>query len=305
MQVNWRGVFPAVTTQFNADESLNVESTQRTMQRLIDDGVNGFIMLGTVGENCSLRPEEKLTMLRAAKEVAGGKVPILSGVAEFTTTQAADYARAAEKIGIDGLMVLPGMVYNSDARETVQHFRTVARASGLPIMIYNNPMVYRVDLKTESLAQLADEKTIVALKDSSEDVRRLNDVHNILGDRFVLFAGVDDLVIESVLLGAVGWVSGLTNAFPRESVRMMELALAGRYEEALPIYRWLMPSLHLDTFPKLVQYIKLAEQIVGRGSEMVRAPRLVLEGEERARVTRIIEEAVKNRPDLDKLPSVA
>jgi len=160
MQVNWRGVFPAVTTQFNADESLNVESTQRTMQRLIDDGVNGFIMLGTVGENCSLRPEEKLTMLRAAKEVAGGKVPILSGVAEFTTAQAADYARAAEKIGIDGLMVLPGMVYNSDARETVQHFRTVARASGLPIMIYNNPMVYRVDLKTESLAQLGFDEAL-------------------------------------------------------------------------------------------------------------------------------------------------
>ena len=200
----WTGVFPAVTTQFNADESLNIPATQKLMERLIQGGVHGFIMLGTCGENCSLRPEEKRKILSAAKEVAGGRIPILSGVSEFTTAEAALYAKDAQKIGIDGLMVLPAMVYNSDTRETLQHFRTVARASDLPIMIYNNPLVYKVDIKPKTFAELASEKTIVAIKESSDDPRRITDLHNLYGDRFILFCGVDDLVLESCALGIEG-----------------------------------------------------------------------------------------------------
>src|ERR1700761_43502 len=214
----WAGIYPAVTTQFNKDGALNIEATQREIDALVKSGVHGLIMLGTCGENCSLLPEEKRSVIAAAKEVAGGKVPIISGVSEYTTALASQYARDAQKIGIDGLMVLPGMVYKSDTRETLEHFRTVARASDLPVMIYNNPIVYGVDIKPETFADLADEKTIVAIKESSDDPRRITDLHNLHGDRFTLFCGVDDLVMESAVLGIEGWVSGLTDVFPEESV---------------------------------------------------------------------------------------
>ncbi len=301
---SWAGVYPAVTTQFNADESLNIAATQKEMVRLIEGGVHGFIMLGTVGENCSLRAEEKRKVLGAAREVAG-KLPILSGVAEFTTAEAAQYAKDAEKIGIDGLMVLPGMVYTSDTRETLNHFRTVARASDLPIMIYNNPLVYRVDIKPETFAELASEKTIVAIKESSDDPRRITDLHNLYGDRFILFCGVDDLLLESCALGIEGWVSGLTDVFPEESVELWSLCQAGRFAEARALYRWFTPVLHLDTHSKLVQYIKLGQQIVGLGSEKVRAPRLELAGEERAHIIGLYEKAIATRPKLAGRSKVA
>ena len=294
----WNGVFPAVTTQFNADESLNIPATQKQMERLIQGGVHGFIMLGTVGENCSLRAEEKRKVLSAAKEVVNGRIPILSGVAEFTTAEAAHYARDAAKIGIDGLMALPGMVYKSDTRETLEHFRAVARASDLPIMIYNNPLVYGVDIKPETFAELAAEKTIVAIKESSDDPRRITDLHNLYGDRFILFCGVDDLVLESCALGIEGWVSGLTDVFPEESVELWNLCLAGRFAEARALYRWFTPLLHLDTETKLVQHIKLGQQIVGIGSEKVRAPRRELAGEERTRIMKLYETALATRPTL-------
>jgi 4-hydroxy-tetrahydrodipicolinate synthase len=232
------------------------------------------------------------------KEVAAGRVPVLSGVAECTTQLAVEYARDAERIGIDGLMVLPGMVYKSSPRETLQHFRTIAAATALPIMIYNNPVSYGVDVTVEMFQRLADARTIVALKESSEDTRRLTDLRNACGDRYILFAGVDDIALECLMLGADGWVSGLTNVFPRESVALYALARAGRYREALDLYRWFMPLLHLDTVPTLVQCIKLAEQVMGRGCDTVRAPRLPLEGEERAYVERVVREAAARRPGL-------
>ena len=299
---HWSGVFPATTTQFARDESLEVRASQDVVSALIADGVNGIICMGTVGENCSLTADEKRKVLAAIKEVVAGRVPLLSGVAENTTAQAAQFARDAEKIGIDGLMVLPAMIYKSNPRETIHHFRTVAGATGLPIMIYNNPVSYGVDVSVEMFEQLVDVKNVIAVKESSEDTRRLTDLRRAHGERFQLFAGVDDVVLESLMLGAQGWVSGLTNAFPRESVALFKLAQAGRYQEALEIYRWFMPLLHLDTIPTLVQCIKLAEQIMGRGSEMVRAPRLCLEGAERQTVEKIVQEAVKARP---KLPAMS
>jgi 4-hydroxy-tetrahydrodipicolinate synthase len=294
----WQGVFPATTTQFGRDESLDVGATQKVVNALIEDGVDGIICMGTVGENCSLTAQEKRSVLAAVKEVTAGRVPVISGVAEYTTSLASQFAKDAERAGIDGLMVLPAMVYKSNRRETIAHFRAVAAATALPIMIYNNPISYGVDVTVDMWADLADVRNIIAIKESSEDTRRIVDVQREYGDRFILFAGVDDIVLESLMLGAQGWVSGLTNAFPRESVALFSLARAGRYAEARELYRWFMPLLHLDTVPTLVQCIKLAEQLAGRGSEMVRAPRLRLEGEERAHVERVVKEALANRPRL-------
>jgi 4-hydroxy-tetrahydrodipicolinate synthase len=296
--VEWRGVYPAVTTQFRGDQSLDLEATAAHVDMLLRSGVHGLIMLGTVGENCSLEPAEKRAVMKMAVERAKGRVPVLSGVAEYTTQLACRYAADMAGLGVDGLMVLPAMVYKSDARETLAHFRAVAQASDLPIMVYNNPIAYHVDVTPAMFGELATEPTIVAIKESSDDVRRLTDIVNEVGDRYILFSGVDDLALESMMLGTVGWVSGLVNAFPAESLQLYRLALAGRYQEALPLYRWFMPLLHLDVSTKLVQYIKIAQAMAGLGSETVRAPRLTLEGEERARVAGIIEAALAARPKL-------
>jgi 4-hydroxy-tetrahydrodipicolinate synthase len=217
-------------------------------------------------------------------------------VAEYTTKLASRFAKEAEGIGLDGLMVLPAMVYKSDPAETLAHFRSVAKASRLPIMVYNNPVTYGVDITPNMFAELADEETLVAIKESSENVRRVTDLFNTVGDRYRLFCGVDDLALESVLLGVEGWVSGLVNAFPNENRLMWDLAMAGRWEEAREVYRWYTPLLHLDTLPKLVQYIKLAEAECGVGSEMVRAPRLPIAGKEREEIVAIIRKAINTRP---------
>ena len=296
--INWRGVFPAMTTQFSADQRLDLRASQQVADALIRDGVHGLICLGTVGENCSLEADEKRALLAAVKEAAAGRVPVLSGVAEYTTRLAATYARDAERIGADGLMVLPPMVYKTCPRETIHHFRAVAAATALPIMIYNNPVSYGVDVTVAMFGELVDVANIVAIKESSEDTRRITDLRNAWGERYVLFAGVDDIALESLVLGAAGWVSGLTNAFPRESVALWQLVSDGRMAEALAIYRWFMPLLHLDTIPTLVQCIKLAEQLMGRGSETVRAPRLRLEGAERREVEELVRAAVAHRPAL-------
>lgn len=299
MTVNWRGIYPAATTQFRKDGALDVDATQKVVEGLIRDGVHGLVMLGTVGENTSLRAEEKRTVVKAALEAAAGRVPVVTGVAEYTTAEAIEYAKDCEKIGLDGLMVLPAMVYKADTRECVTHFRAVAAATPLPVMIYNNPGAYGIDVKPPVLAKLAeDTPNIVAVKESSEDPRRITDIVNLCGDRLTLMAGVDDVALECLLLGASGWVSGLANVFPAESVRLFEYAENKQVDKALPIYRWMAPSLHLDVHPKLVQMIKLAEQIAGRGSETVRAPRLPLEGAERQQVTDIIETALKSRPRI-------
>jgi 4-hydroxy-tetrahydrodipicolinate synthase len=292
----WHGVFPAATTQFHEDQSLNIQATLDHLEAMIKAGVHGLIMLGTVGENCSLEAAEKRDVLRAVVEHVGGRIPVLAGVAEYTTRLACRFAADAEQLGVDGLMVLPGMVYKADARENLAHFRAVAAASQLPIMIYNNPVSYRVDILPAEFAELADEPKFVAIKESSEDCRRITDIKNACGDRFILFCGVDDLVLESVMLGAVGWISGLVNAFPAENRWLWDLLMSGQYDEALDVYRWYTPLLHLDTHPKLVQYIRLAAQECGFGSEMVRAPRLPLEGEERERVLGIIRHGIRTRP---------
>jgi dihydrodipicolinate synthase/N-acetylneuraminate lyase len=265
---------------------------------MIEAGIDGLILLGTVGENCSLEAAEKRAILRAAVDHVGGRIPVLSGVAEYTTALACRFATDAREAGVDGLMVLPGMVYKSDPRETLAHFRAVARATDLPIMVYNNPVSYGVDLSPAMFADLADEPTLVAIKESSENVRRITDLKNVVGDRYLLFCGVDDLVLESIILGATGWVSGLVNAFPRENRLLWDLALAGRFDEARAVYRWYTPLLHLDTHPKLVQYIKLAAAECGHGTETVRAPRLKIEGAEREDVLGLIRRAIATRPDV-------
>lgn len=293
---NWSGVFPAACTQFNSDESLNLPSTLAHLDAMLNAGVHGMIMLGTVGENYALTPDEKLAVLSATVKHVKGRVPVITGVAETTTAGAIKFARAAKEAGVDGLMVLPALVYSADTRESVYHFRTIAQNVDLPIMIYNNPVSYRVDISPETFLQLADVKNIVAIKESSDNPRRITDLINLHGDRFILFSGVDDLVMESVMLGATGWISGLVNAFPRENRLLWDLMLAGKWEEARKVYRWYMPLLHLDTKPKLVQYIKLAAAECGYGSETCRAPRLKIEGAEREEVLGIIRKAIATRP---------
>ena len=300
MKVKWKGVFPAATTAFAEDQSVDLDRTARHLDHLVRAGVHGMVVLGSVGENQSLEMEEKRDVLRAAVETIGGRVPVLAGVAQNSTSGACRFARDAEKLGADGLMVLPAMVYKADPRETVAHFRAVARASGLPVLCYNNPPSYGIDLTPEMLEELADEKTLVAVKESSDDPRRITDLANRLGDRYILFAGVDDLILERVVLGAAGWISGLVNAFPRESLLLWDLATRGCYDQALPIYRWYTPLLHLDTHPKLVQYIKLAMAQTGLGTETCRAPRLPLAGEERSRILGIVRRALATRPGLGK-----
>ena len=301
MNVKWQGVFPALTTQFKKDQSLDLDGTARHLEAMIKGGIHGVILLGSVGENTALEYQEKLTVLREMLPVVGGRIPVLSGVAEYTTALGCRYAKDAERLGLDGLMVLPAMVYKADRRELLAHFRSVARSSGLPIMIYNNPVSYHVDLTPDAFVDLQDEPTLVAIKESSDNVRRLTDIVNLLGDRYILFSGVDDLVLESILLGAQGWVSGLVNAFPEENRALWDLATSGQWEEARELYRWYTPLLHLDTKIKLVQYIKLAMAECGLGSEMVRAPRLPLEGAEREEILGIIRRSLATRPALHTL----
>jgi 1-pyrroline-4-hydroxy-2-carboxylate deaminase len=291
-------VYPAVTTQFRDDQSLDLQATGKHVEVLVRAGVHGLIMLGTVGENASLEYAEKLDLLRSTVEQVGKRVPVLTGVAECSTALACRFAADAAKTGIDGLMVLPAMIYKSDPRETITHFRAVARAADLPILVYNNPVSYGVDITPPMFVDLADEPKFVAIKESSENVRRITDLKNLCGERYRLFCGVDDLVLESVLLGATGWVSGLVNAFPAENRLLWDLAVSGRYEEALRVYRWYTPLLHLDTHVKLVQYIKLAMAETGLGSEMVRAPRLPLVGAEREAILAIIRKAIQTRPTV-------
>jgi len=298
MKIDWHGVFPAVTTQFRQDLSIDVADTQRVVDNLVNDGVTGVIAMGTCGENNSLEPDEKRTLLAAIVEVVDGRVPVVTGVSEFTTPRAIAYARDAEKLGADGLMLLPAMVYVPKIAELVEHFTQVARNTALPIMLYNNPPAYRVNITLEALEALRGVDNIVAVKESSPDTRRFTDLFNAFGDRYALFAGLDDVAFEGMLLGAQGWVSGLTSAFPQESVRLVQALEARDIETARAIYRWFLPLLHLDAEHDLVQTIKLAEQIMGRGSERVRMPRMPLVGERRAEVTAMVERAAATRPSL-------
>jgi dihydrodipicolinate synthase/N-acetylneuraminate lyase len=296
----WTGVFPAVTTQFKNDGAftLDLDATARVIEGLIRDGVSGLIVCGTVGEGCSLTPKEKIAVYEMAKSVAGKRVPVIGGVAEFTTPFAIATAREAERIGLDGIMVMPALVYSAKPLETVAHYRAVAKAVSLPLMVYNNPPIYKIDVTPQMLADLADVENIVCFKESSGDTRRFIDLKNMTGDRFTLFAGLDDVVVESVAVGAVGWVSGLSNVFPREGETLFRLARQGRFAEAMAIYRWFMPLLHLDARPDLVQCIKLCEAIAGRGSALTRPPRLALTAGEQAEIAAMMKQALATRPHL-------
>ncbi len=296
MKKTWAGVFPAVTTQMHRDQSLDLDSTAKHVEVLIRHGAAGLVMLGSLGENVALTRPEKHAVMRAAIEAAAGRVPVLSGVAECSTAAAIQYTRELETLGADGLMLLPAMVYKSDPRETLAHYASVARATGLPIICYNNPLAYSVDITPAMFEQLAGILNFVAIKESSGDVRRITDLINLLGDRYTLFCGVDDLVLESVLLGARGWIAGVGLAFPQENQQLWEWAVAGEWRKARELYRWFMPLLHLDTPVKFVQYIKLAIQEAGLGREWVRAPRLTLQGAERKRILKVINAGLDSRP---------
>ena len=295
---NWQGVFPAVTTKMEPDGSINLRATQDSISRLIESGVSGIIVLPMLGENASLSLEEREKVIRAGVEAAAGRVPVLSGLAEITQDSANVNARRYEHYGAEGLMVFPSLGYKTDPGETASWFRSIAGASGLPIMIYNNPIAYGVDVTPEVLDRLADVATFIAVKEESGDVRRVTDLFIALGDRYRIFCGVDDQILESLALGSVGWVSGMTNAWPKECVSLFSMATQKRFARALELYRLLTPAFHLDTHVKLVQYIKLAENLVYGAPEWCRPPRLPLAGDEREKVAAIIARTIHDLQTL-------
>ncbi len=300
MKLNWTGVFPACTTQLKKDQSLDLPATARHFEVLIESGVNGLIVCGSLGENQTLDPDEKRAVVRCAVETARGRVPVVSGVAESSTGAAIRYVRDVEQLGAVGVMVMPPMSYKGDPRESMTYLRAVAKGGGLPIMIYNNPLSYANDITPALFAELADEPKFVAIKESSGDTRRITELHNAVGGRYAIFTGVDDLVLEASILGIDGWVAGTGIAFPAENQRLWELTRAGKWDEARALYRWFQPLLKLDTHVHFVQYIKLCEQETGLGVEWVRAPRLTIAGDERKQVLAIIRKSLANRPKLHK-----
>jgi 4-hydroxy-tetrahydrodipicolinate synthase len=298
-ETGWRGVYSAITTKLDRSEAVDLDGVAADVRFQIEGGVDAIVCCGSLGEASTLTAEEKIAIAGAAKDAAGG-VPVILTIAEDSTRAAARLAEQAAKLGLDGLMVLPAMRYVATPRETLAHFRTVAQATGLPIMVYNNPVAYQIDVTPAMFAEIADEKNFVAIKDSSADLRRITDIVNEVGDRYAIFTGVDDLALEALMLGAVGWVAGLVVAFPKETVAIYRLARAGRYEEARAIYRWFMPLLHLDFSVRFVQNIKLVEHIVRGTATTVRAPRLELPADEAAKVRAIVEQALRMRPDLSE-----
>lgn len=302
MKPHWTGVFPAITTQMHRDGSINLDATAQHVEVLIESGITGLIFLGSLGENQTMTAQEKRDVLSAMIKTVNGRVPVLSGVAESSTAEAIRYTRDLEAMGADGIMLMPAMLYRGDPREVLAHFKTTAAATGLPIMIYNNPISYANDITPVMFAELAGIKNFVALKESSGDTRRITDLRNEVGDRYAIFTGVDNLMLECSILGIDGWVAGTGIAFPAENQALWELTRQGEWEKAQAIYRWFTPLLHLDVHPKFVQYIKLAVQECGLGSEWVRAPRLPLVGAERKRILEIIRKGIEQRPVLPGKP---
>lgn len=294
--VRWQGVFPAVTSKFHADETLDHDEMRKHFGFLIDNGVHGIVTCGSLGEASTLSLDEKLAVTKTAVEVSGGRIPVLANVSETSTRDALRFVKEAVDRGVDGFMVMPSVIYVADAREAMQNVRTIAQAARKPCMIYNNPVAYRVDLKPEHMAELADCEWLVAIKESTDNIRRITDLRNALGTRYQLFIGVDDLSFEALALGADGLLAGLVTAFPRETVALYDLMKAGKWAEALALYQWFTPLLHLDVSTKLVQNIKLAEALAGVGNEVVRRPRLPLAGAEREQCARIIRDALAKRP---------
>lgn len=298
MSIQWKGVFPALTTKFTADDKLDFNLFEKNLKAQLDAGVEGIILGGTLGEASVLTNDEKFDLVKFAVDKVAGKVPVVLNIAEGSTREAIRQAAEAKKSGATGLMMLPPMRYKSDHRETVTYFKTVAATTDLPIMIYNNPVDYKIEVTLDMFAELADSPNIQAVKESTRDVSNVTRMINRFGDRFKILCGVDTIAMEELMLGATGWVAGLVCAFPAETVAIYKLTKAGKIEEALKIYRWFLPLLELDLHPKLVQYIKLAEAETGIGSEHVRAPRLTLAGEERDRILKLIREGIKTRPKV-------
>lgn len=294
----WQGVFPAATTQLFEDQSIDWKSQATHLEALIDSGIHGLIMCGSLGENQTLSFEEKRAVVKHAIEVSAGRVPVLSGVAEMSTAAACEYVKDMEALGAAGTMVLPAMVYKADPRETMHHFRTVAAASKLPIIVYNNPVGYYVDITPKMFAELADVENLVAIKESSADTTRITELYNACGDRYAIFGGVDTLIPECVLLGATGWIAGVGLAFPKENAHIWDLMMAGEWEKVRTMWRWFLPLMTLDIGPHFVQKIKLVIQEAGLGSEWVRAPRLPLTGAEREEALALIHHGLANRPKL-------
>jgi 1-pyrroline-4-hydroxy-2-carboxylate deaminase len=294
----WKGVFPALLTPFTADDQLDLPMFEKNLEAQLSAGVEGIILGGTLGEASVLTIEEKEKLVAFALEKTAGRVPVVLNIAEGATREALHQAKLAENWGADGLMLLPPMRYKSDHRETVTYFRTIADATPLPIMIYNNPVDYKIEVTIDMFRELIQSPNITAVKESTRDVTNVTRLINAFGDRLRILCGVDTLAMEELCLGAHGWVAGLVDAFPRETVVIYKLVKAGRMEEAARIYRWFMPLLELDIHPKLVQYIKMAAAATDLGSEYVRAPRLAVEGEERTRILSIIETGLANRPQL-------
>jgi dihydrodipicolinate synthase/N-acetylneuraminate lyase len=298
MSPNWQGVYPALLTPFNADDTIDFEMFKTNLDAQLDAGIDGIVMGGSLGEASTLLNSEKCELLRFSKQAMNRPVPAIVNIAEQSTKCAIEAAQDAEKNGADGLMLLPPMRYKADGRETVTYFKAIAAATSLPIMIYNNPYDYKIEVTLDMFEELAGIPSIQAVKESTRDVSNVTRMNNRFGGRFKILCGVDTLALEELALGADGWVGGLVDAFPAETVAIYQLMKAGRYIEALAIYRWFLPILELDIHPKLVQYIKLAATQTGLSSEYVRAPRLPLEGKERISILKIIEDGLATRPDL-------
>lgn len=298
MQFEWKGIFPALTTKFNDDDTLDLPLCEKNIRVQINAGVQGLILGGSLGEASVLDTAEKEVLVKQALEISSGRVPVILNIAEGATREALKQVELGRQWKVDGYMLLPPMRYNSDHRETVTWFKTIAQATDLPVMIYNNPVDYKVEVTLEMFDELTEVKNIGAVKESTRNVMNVTRMLNRFGERYQILCGVDPLAFEELCLGAHGWVAGLVDAFPKETVALYRLIKSGRIKEARSLYRWFMPLLELDIHPKLVQYIKLAEARVGLGSERVRPPRLPLTGEESERITRIINTGLAQRPVL-------
>jgi 4-hydroxy-tetrahydrodipicolinate synthase len=304
MKVQWKGIYPALTTPFTGDDQLDLSLFEKNLLAQTDAGIDGIILGGTLGESSVITTEEKEKLVKFAIEKVAGKIPVILNIAEGSTREALQQVRYAKEWGAQGLMALPPMRYKSDHRETVQWFKTIANATDLPIIIYNNPVDYKTLITLDMFDELKQCKNIEAVKESTRDVTNITRMRNRFAGRYKILCGVDTLAMEELCLGADGWVAGLVCAFPKETVAIYRLVKAGRIEEAAKIYRWFMPLLEMDIHPKLVQYIKLAAAQEGIGSEAVRAPRLTLEGEERERILKIINDGIASRPQLPDYLSI-
>ncbi|OSY87326.1 dihydrodipicolinate synthase [Tenacibaculum holothuriorum] len=304
MSIEWKGVMPAVTTKFTNDDTLDLNMFEVNIKAQLEAGVHGIVLGGTLGEASTLTNEEKSILTQKTVDIVKSKVPVLINIAEQTTKAAIEAAQKAEKDGARGLMMLPPMRYKADGRETVEYFKAVANNTSLPIMVYNNPVDYGIEVTLSMFDELLKCGNIEAVKESTRDISNVTRIKNNFGDRLKIMTGVDTLALESLLMGADGWIAGLVCAFPKETVAIYELQKAGRIKEALEIYRWFLPLLELDINAKLVQNIKLAEVATGIGTENVRAPRLPLIGDERSHVEQVIESGLKNRPALPDYKSL-